>query len=338
MKRSLHQFVLFTLFLFGMLLGGCSSEEDVASGEGGEPFVLDDLPADTFGPTEELSPDGECPEYDDPQELGEVESNRAEEVSGIAVSRRNPDVIWGHNDSGGGHHLFAFSTNGTHLGDFKLDGADNEDWEDIALGPGPVDGRDYIYVADIGDNDRERDNLLLYRLEEPAVDVDDPMDDTVDIDEWEAIELVYDDDEGHDAEAIFVDPMWGDVYVVTKSQNGDRKTKVFVAVAPLEPDKPNLLVRILDEDDAEDLDGHVVGGDISPDGQRIVLLFEEDDARLWYRPDFAPLWAAFVFEPCDVPRPDGHFEAVAFDPEGHDLYMVPEGDNPEIVLIALDDR
>lgn len=332
----MHHLALMTLFW--ALLWSCAPEDDIEPGEGEEPFVLDDLPADTFGPTEELSPDGECPEFDDPRELGRVESRRAEEVSGIAVSRQNDGVIWGHNDNGGGHHLFAFATDGTHLGDYKLDGADNEDWEDIAIGPGPVEGRDYLYVADIGDNDRERDNLFLYRLDEPTVYVEYPLDETVEIDEWEAIELIYEDDEVHDAEALFVDPVWGDVYVVTKSQNGDRKTKIFVAVAPLEIDRPNLLVRILDEDDAEDLEGPVVGGDISPDGQRIVLLYKDDDARLWYRPDFAPLWAAFVFEPCGVPRPDGQFEAVAFDPDGQDLYMVPEGDNPEIVLIALDDR
>ena len=32
-----------------------------------------------------------------------------------------------------------------------LQGADLRDWEDMALGPGPKQGQDYLYVGDIGD-------------------------------------------------------------------------------------------------------------------------------------------------------------------------------------------
>lgn len=44
-----------------------------------------------------------------------------------------------------------------------------EDFEDITIGPGPVPGQDYIFLADIGNNDYWRETLQVYRFPEPVV-------------------------------------------------------------------------------------------------------------------------------------------------------------------------
>ncbi len=49
----------------------------------------------------------------------------------------------------------------------ELEGVDAEDFEDIAVGPGPLPGLNYIYVGDIGNNDEDRDEVQIYRFLEP---------------------------------------------------------------------------------------------------------------------------------------------------------------------------
>ena len=46
-------------------------------------------------------------------------------------------------------------------------GSDADDLEDIAVGRGPVDGVSYIYVADIGNNDYDKNVFTIYRFPEP---------------------------------------------------------------------------------------------------------------------------------------------------------------------------
>ena len=97
--------------------------------------------------------------------LGTIRTNLAE-LSGLAASRRNPGVVWAHND-GSRDRVYAFATNGEHLATFEIN-ENIEDLEDIIIGPGPLPHFDYIYAGDIGDNDSERANFVVYRMPEPA--------------------------------------------------------------------------------------------------------------------------------------------------------------------------
>src|SRR5678816_3059391 len=81
---------------------------------------------------------------------GEVTVDTITEASGIASSRRNPGVLWTHND-GSKRKVFAVSTNGFLLASFDVNQA-VDDVEDIAVGPGPEPGISYIYLGDIGAN------------------------------------------------------------------------------------------------------------------------------------------------------------------------------------------
>ena len=140
------------------------------------------------------------------------------EASGAVVGKRSPDVIWTHNDSGTAY-LFAFDTSGAVKARVALTGVKVTDWEDVAIGPCP--GGSCMYAADIGDNDRRRRSLTIYRFSEPR-----PGDTGVTItDTWQ---LTYPDGP-HDAEALFVAPS-GDMFIIIK-EDGD-SAGLYRAPAP----------------------------------------------------------------------------------------------------------
>ena len=89
------------------------------------------------------------------------------ESSGVAASRRQPGMLWTFNDSGNDALIFATDTLGRDLGAFTVVGAENRDWEAIALGPCATG--DCLYIADTGDNGQGRPTARIYRVPEPAV-------------------------------------------------------------------------------------------------------------------------------------------------------------------------
>lgn len=102
---------------------------------------------------------------------GSLQTKDLDEVSGIAASGINKDMYYIHNDSGDTSRFFAINPSGKinsiiyFNGDPKLR-MGVRDCEDIAVGPGPVDGKSYVYVGDIGDNYAKRKYITVYRIEE----------------------------------------------------------------------------------------------------------------------------------------------------------------------------
>lgn len=129
------------------------------------------------------------------------------ETSGVAQSRATAGLFWTHNDSGGSPELFAFDSTGVIRQVVRIHNAKISDWEDIEAGP--CDGGSCLYIADIGNNSRNRQSVMVYRVPEPA-----PGSTAA---QATAIELKY-PDHPQDAEALFVMPT-GDVYVVTKGRH-----------------------------------------------------------------------------------------------------------------------
>jgi hypothetical protein len=113
-----------------------------------------------------------CRSYALPRKTGHIRSDALDEISGIAASRTVSDRFWVHNDSGEDKaRLFVIDSSGRHHVTYRLKGVDGVDTEDIAIGPcgHPLAERrkSCIYLADIGDNDHERDWAVIYRVEEP---------------------------------------------------------------------------------------------------------------------------------------------------------------------------
>jgi hypothetical protein len=150
-------------------------------------------------------------------------------------------------------------------------GAKAVDWEDLAAGPGPETGRSYLYIGDIGDNDEERAQITVYRIPEPALKPEDasstkrnPRTAT----EVEAFRLRYPDGK-HDAEALMIHPLTGDLYIVTKTLLDN--PGVYRAAAPLNASAVTTLERLGNLSVPGILGGAITGGDISPDGLRVAL-------------------------------------------------------------------
>jgi hypothetical protein len=175
----------------------------------------------------------------------------------VVASRANPGRLWTHNDSGDAPVLYCLEHDGRSCGRWQVAGAKARDWEDIAAGPGPVAGRPYLYVGDIGDNLRDQGKLVVYRVPEPTLA--DPPAASAETAPAEAIRLRYPDGP-HDAEALLVHPVTGDIYIVTK----DIPTAVYKASPGA-----SALTRVADLQLGTP--GFVTGGDISPDGRRVIL-------------------------------------------------------------------
>jgi hypothetical protein len=93
--------------------------------------------------------------------VGRLDHKLIPEGSGIIGSRTHPNVYWTHNDSGNAPVLFAVTQEGKLLGQYTVN-VRNNDWEAIS-----TDDEGHLYVGDIGNNERQRDRILVYRVDEP---------------------------------------------------------------------------------------------------------------------------------------------------------------------------
>ena len=107
--------------------------------------------------------------YGSPAKLGQIANPEINESSGLVASRTTPGAYWTHNDSGDGPFIYALNTRGESLGTFRVTGATANDWEDISAGPGPQPNRSYLYIGDIGDNNANRRDIVVYRVPEPEL-------------------------------------------------------------------------------------------------------------------------------------------------------------------------
>lgn len=96
----------------------------------------------------------------------EVANLDLDELSGLAVSRRDATVLWGHNDTGGGAVLYRIGPSGEDLGAIAVEGARAYDWEDLAAFE--HDGAPALLVADTGDNFALRSEATLYAVSDPG--------------------------------------------------------------------------------------------------------------------------------------------------------------------------
>lgn len=141
-----------------------------------------------------------------------LETDRLPEASGIARSLRNNQVLFSHNDSGGEAAVFAIDTRGRLVAEIRLDGINNRDWEEIATWNDPKTQTPYIFIGEIGDNNARYKQLSFYKFPEPEL-----TDSLLIVKDIEKIDFVYEDGP-RDAEAFFVEPQSGDIYIISKRE------------------------------------------------------------------------------------------------------------------------
>jgi hypothetical protein len=215
--------------------------------------------------------EGFSSDYEAPVHLVNLENQSIKESSGIAASRRNTGVFWTHNDSGDGPFIYAFDRQGKHRGVWRVTGAKAIDWEDMAIGPGPVRGRSYLYIGDIGDNSKKRDQITVYRVAEPQVN---PKDSSSTVENprgtaaADVIRLKYPDGK-YDAETLLIHPFTGDLYVITKVMRSP--ARVYKLRAPAPKSGVSTLSYVGELRFPNQFLGFITGGDTSPDGRRIIF-------------------------------------------------------------------
>jgi hypothetical protein len=162
-----------------------------------------------------------------------LQAPRLIESSGVTPSMRRVGVLWTHNDSGDQPTLYATDSAGDDLGSVRLADARNVDWEDLGSGPCAPEARRCLYVADIGDNGRSRDHIVIYRLVEPEPPLG-PADTERVVPLESATALRY-PDHAHDAEAIAVTAT-GRLFIITKEILG--RPRMFAAPPRAVPQRP----------------------------------------------------------------------------------------------------
>jgi hypothetical protein len=208
-------------------------------------------------------------EYKEPKVLGTITSDEISESSGLANSPCQPDILWTHNDSGNSAFIFALAKTGKKLATFRVTDAKNTDWEDMSVRREPS-GECFLYIGEIGNNARARDEFTVYKVKEPMVsgETDSSRKNPLPTEAAEAIKFRYPDSR-HDAETLIVHPSSGDIYVLSKSIGG--ASAVYKLKAGFDSSKTNTLEKITDFTVPAIPNGLLTGGTISPDGKRVVV-------------------------------------------------------------------
>ncbi len=276
-----------------------------------------------------------CPIPGDATVLGRLGSSDIHEASGLGDSALNPGVLWTHNDSGDGARLFALAHDGRLLGTYTLD-TPTRDWEDLSLGWDDNLGAPAIYVGDIGDNAESRESIVVLVVPEPHVDpaAADATSESLAV--AATLTLTYPDGP-HNSETLMVDPVTGDLLVVTKDYGGD--TEIFVKRAPHVDGTETPLVWVAQlQFGSPPLTGSgaTTAGDFSPLGDRIAIR-TYSHAWLWRRDQADDLATTFAATPCDLDAPNEvQGEALAFTADDAGYLVVSEGDASPIRRTPLD--
>ncbi len=259
---------------------------------------------------------------DGPERLADLDAS-VRESSGLAASWARPGWVWTHGDSGTGPNLVRFNPADGASERFRLRGAVNVDWEDMASFRRGDTG--WLAVGDVGDNLRKRGHLVLYVVPEPV----EGADTGAGIDVAHVVRFAFDDG-ARDCEALAVEPDGSAAWLVSKEVNAHGTIFGFSGVyrldlsflwgdAPADPRRVHVAERRVT------LDWRIpTAADISPDG-RLLMLGSYADGMLYRRVGDAS-WGDVMSGPVQrvtlPPRRQG--EGLCFEAGGEAVYLSSE--------------
>lgn len=280
------------------------------------------------------SNDKDSSNYEKPRVVGKITSDEITESSGIAASRCNKNVLWTHNDSGDDAFIFALNEKGEKLGTWQVTGAKNKDWEDIAAFQDPQTGKCFLYIGDIGNNNRTKSEMTIYRVAEPpvsAADADSSAKTPNKTANADAIKFEC-PDLRHDAETLMIHPNTGDIYILSKELTG--ASGVYKLAANYSLEKINTPEKIADFTVPAVPNGFLTGGDIAPDGKRAIIcdyfsayeIVLPENAK-----NFDEIWKQ---KPVIVElgeRKQG--ESIGYAADGKSIFATSEGDDSPLIEV-----
>jgi hypothetical protein len=181
-------------------------------------------------------PLGSSDEFETTAEKFPVTPGIVDEGSGLAPSRNMAGYLWTNQDSGAPNSLYLISKDAKTIKEYNIPGTVNSDWEEIASGPGPNEGVNYLYIGDIGNNNAPiAPNSVIYRVPEIA-DINASFNQsTVD-----KITFTYADGPKN-SEALIVDPATKDIFIISKDTDN---TGIYRLAFPQSTSEVNVAERV----------------------------------------------------------------------------------------------
>ncbi|MDP1793767.1 MAG: hypothetical protein Q8K63_06475 [Acidimicrobiales bacterium] len=277
--------------------------------------------------------DSACDRFGEGSSVARVKSAKLTEISGLVASRRHPGVYWAHNDSGGKPEVFALRLDGTDLGSYPLSGASARDWEDIAIGPKVGASGPHLYAGDIGDNNDRRDHVTIYRVPEPAAA---PVAPGRSLTGGDSFDLRYPAGP-ENAESLLVDPVTGDLVIITKSILG--RSRILTAPSASMVNGATVTMQdrgVVRMGPAAQASGPLVtGADISADGS-LILVRTYGTVSGFERAPGQAVAAALRSAACSAPHVDEtQGEAIAIAVDGSRYVTISEGARPSINVFPI---
>ena len=262
-----------------------------------------------------------------PEYAGVLADPELDEVSGLAASRAHPGIYWAENDGGNAPKLMAIKPDGTRVATVNIAGAENTDWEDIDAFE--LGGKNYLLVADTGDNGGIRKQLTLYVIEEPAR-----------LREGDTLRPAWIlnfrwPDGARDCEAAAVDPARNEVLLISKKRvppelfrlklrPADGAVQVAERIATLPAIAQPSQAELKKNPVYGRYRSQITGADLSPNG-RVLAVLNYHSLHLYVR-NAGQEWAeAMKQAPGQLELPWlPQAEGVAFSPDGRSLLIGSE--------------
>jgi hypothetical protein len=249
--------------------------------------------------------------------LSNLKNKKLKEVSGLVASRSNPGYLWVHNDGGNPAELYLVDLALNVRLTCVFPDAENRDWEDIAIGPGPDPNKTYLYLGDIGDNQERKPFKTIFRFEEPRADslqalVIRPREVAV---YTERITFRLEDG-SKDSEAMLIDPSTKDILLISKRE---RPAYIYSLTAPDHTSDTLVAKRV-----AQITVSGITAADISPDGTELLVKTYRH-IYYWKTDSVRPLSQLITQMPVPVRyHRELQGEALGWDVEGRGFYTLSE--------------
>ncbi len=242
-------------------------------------------------------------------QVGKITDPSMMYASGIAASRAYPGMFWIENDKdGNSKQIFLVDSTGAKRAVFSVSGATNRDWTDMTIGPGPISGQSYLYIADIGDSKANHSSSFIYRFPEPAM----PLGPAVLVGTTAAAEIIaYKYPDGpRDAETLLIDPVSSDLYIVDKNT----RSNLYCLPYPQSTDTTILAKKLIQSMPIPD--GPLRSGGISP-ARNEILIKSYTSIYLWKMSSTESVLDALLSTPVTIPiTPEIQGEALSYTPDG----------------------
>ncbi|MBW4890691.1 hypothetical protein KXQ82_13225 [Mucilaginibacter sp. HMF5004] len=274
-----------------VLLNACSKQESSDTQPGKTDTVPVVKPPDVIpSAVYDLSQLSACNLFNSTPTVANMARQDYNELSGIAESHATPGVLYVFEDGAKTSNIYLTNKLGADLGKVVLDGVSPRDWEDMVVGPGPDATKNYVYMADIGDNNASYTSVSIYRFIEPNLSSA-AAGSIIHVTAFDRIQISYSRG-ATNAETLMIDPLTRDLLIATKENS---KSYIYRIPYP----QSTTTVAVIKPSALLGFD-FLTSGDISPDGKEVLL---RNKSQIWYwkRNDGEDIVTTLLRKPQDAP-------------------------------------